>query len=348
MPVHVAEALDAVGFAEAVADFVVDGPGFFVALAGERVLVTVVEPICAAKQDVALCLRFQRFPCQVMAFSQGQKLGYPRVFPPELRIVAGFPPGVSGRFLICPEVVVQRLQVILAALLCLPTPGKEGGRAVVELVELPGMLAAQPVDLRLTYQVVASPIMPATLNERTTNELTERGIIQARRFFGKTSIKDLLVESPQQRSIACSRFQRLGQAVHDATVQPLCRYSRLQALPDFLLRHGQPRLLSLPPQFDRHVRQERMPSGQRINGVAQRRIRQSTVTQERIAVVGTEGLHLLREGHQVMCQVELFATAYNHTQTGAPLMRANQQPSPQPADRVRVPRLLQHLVSVQK
>ena len=36
--VHVAEARDAVGFAEAVADFVVDGPGFFVALAGERVL----------------------------------------------------------------------------------------------------------------------------------------------------------------------------------------------------------------------------------------------------------------------------------------------------------------------
>ena len=81
LQVHVAEASDAVGFAEAVADLVVDGPGFFVALAGERVLGTVVEPICAAKQDVALCLRFQRFPCQVMAFSQGQKLGYPRAFP---------------------------------------------------------------------------------------------------------------------------------------------------------------------------------------------------------------------------------------------------------------------------
>ena len=39
LQVHVAEAFDAVGFAAAGADLVVDGPGFFVALAGERVLV---------------------------------------------------------------------------------------------------------------------------------------------------------------------------------------------------------------------------------------------------------------------------------------------------------------------
>ena len=51
--VHVAEALDAVGFAEAVADFVVDGPGFFVALAGERVLGQVQVHVAEALMQLA-------------------------------------------------------------------------------------------------------------------------------------------------------------------------------------------------------------------------------------------------------------------------------------------------------
>ena len=51
---HVAEALDAVGFAEAVADGVVDGAGFLVALAGERVLGQLQVHVAEALDAVGL------------------------------------------------------------------------------------------------------------------------------------------------------------------------------------------------------------------------------------------------------------------------------------------------------